>query len=98
MIFPEGTRSLNGEIGFFKRGAFLLAIQAGVPVLPVLIDGTSQILPKHGLKFMSGYNVNIKVMDPVLPAEFDTDNPDLLAAKLSQMMKSELNKLRSRQK
>jgi 1-acyl-sn-glycerol-3-phosphate acyltransferase len=95
MIFPEGTRSLNGEIGFFKRGAFLLAIQAGVPVLPVLIDGTSEILPKHGLKFRSGYNVHIKVLDPVLPSEFDTDDPDLLAAKFSKIMRSELSNLRA---
>jgi 1-acyl-sn-glycerol-3-phosphate acyltransferase len=95
MIFPEGTRSLNGETGFFKRGAFVLAIQAGVPILPVLIDGTSEILPKHGLKFLSGYNVRIRVLDPVLPAEFDTDNPDLLAAKLSNLMKSELSNLRA---
>ena len=49
MIFPEGTRSLDREIGFFKRGAFQLAIQANVPILPVLIDGTGGILPKHGL-------------------------------------------------
>jgi 1-acyl-sn-glycerol-3-phosphate acyltransferase len=95
MIFPEGTRSLNGEIGFYKRGAFLLALQAGVPILPVLIDGTSEILPKHGLKFGSGYNVHIKVLDPVSPEEFDTDNPDLLALRLSTIMKSELGNLRT---
>jgi len=95
MIFPEGTRSLNGEIGFYKRGAFLLAIQAGVPILPVLIDGTSEILPKHGLKFGSGYNVHIKVLDPVTPDEFDTDNPDLLAGKLCTIMKTELGNLRT---
>jgi 1-acyl-sn-glycerol-3-phosphate acyltransferase len=94
MIFPEGTRSVNGEIGFFKRGAFLLALQAGVPLLPVLIDGTSEILPKHGLKFRSGYKVHIRVLDPVFPTEFDTDNPDLLAAKFCGMMKSELSNQR----
>ncbi len=94
MIFPEGTRSLDGEIGFYKRGAFLLAMEAAVPILPVLIDGTAGILPKHGLKFGSGYNVLIKVMDPVNPDQFDTDNPDLLAMKISNMMKSELSALR----
>jgi 1-acyl-sn-glycerol-3-phosphate acyltransferase len=94
MIFPEGTRSLNGNIGFFKRGAFLLAIQAGVPLLPVLIDGTSEILPKHGLKLGSGYKVHIRVLDPVFPADFKTDNPDILAAEFCGMMKSELSNLR----
>jgi len=95
MIFPEGTRSADGEIGFYKRGAFQLAIQADIPILPVLIDGTTAILPKHGLKFGSGYHVRIKVLDPVLPSAFDTDNPDILAGKLNFLMKSELTALRS---
>jgi 1-acyl-sn-glycerol-3-phosphate acyltransferase len=95
MIFPEGTRSADGEIGFYKRGAFQLAIQAYIPILPVLIDGTTDILPKHGLKFGSGYHVRIKVLDPVLPSAFGTDNPDILAGKLNLLMKSELTALRS---
>jgi 1-acyl-sn-glycerol-3-phosphate acyltransferase len=97
MIFPEGTRSVNNEIGFFKRGAFQLALQANVPLLPVLIDGTGDILPKHGLKFGSGYHIRIKVLDPVYPSEFGTDNPDSLALKISSFMASELFVLRSRQ-
>lgn len=95
MMFPEGTRSLNNEIGFFKRGAFQLAIQANVPLLPVLIDGTGGILPKHGLIFGSGHQIRIKVLDPVYPAAFGTDNPDSLALKISSLMKSELNDLRT---
>src|SRR5674476_338454 len=65
MIFPEGTRSLNNEIGFFKRGAFQLALQADVPILPVLIDGTGGILSKHGLIFSSGHHIRIRVLNPV---------------------------------
>ena len=91
MIFPEGTRSADGEIGFFKRGAFQLAIQKSVPILPVVIDGTTGILPKHGLIFRSGYNVRIKVLDPVDPSSFETGNPDILAARLNLLMKSELS-------
>ena len=60
MIFPEGTRSADNEIGFFKRGAFQLALQANVPILPVLIDGTGDILPKHGLIFGSGHHITDK--------------------------------------
>jgi 1-acyl-sn-glycerol-3-phosphate acyltransferase len=95
MIFPEGTRSLDGEIGFFRRGAFQLAIEAGVPLVPVLIDGTAEILPKHGFRFRSGYHVNIRVLDPVFPADFGTENPDLLASAMSDLMKSELSTIRS---
>ena len=94
MIFPEGTRSLNREIGFFKRGAFQLAVQANVPILPVLIDGTGGILPKHGLIFGSGHHITIKVLEPVQPSSFSTDNPDELATKLRSLMTNELNKIR----
>jgi 1-acyl-sn-glycerol-3-phosphate acyltransferase len=95
MIFPEGTRSTDKEIGFFKRGAFQLAIQADVPILPILIDGTADILPKHGMIFGSGHQLQIRVLDPVYPSAFGTDNPDHLAARLNSLMKSELSKLRT---
>ena len=96
MMFPEGTRSLNNEIGFFRRGAFQLALQADVPILPVIIDGTGGILPKHGFIFSSGFQIRIKVLDPVFPAEFGTDIPEDLALKFSQLMKSELSEIRTK--
>ena len=95
MIFPEGTRSVNREIGFFKRGAFQLALQANVPLLPILIDGTGGILPKHGFIFSSGYQIHIRVLDPIDPDTFGTDNPETLALKLSAYMTSQLNELRA---
>jgi 1-acyl-sn-glycerol-3-phosphate acyltransferase len=95
MIFPEGTRSKTNEIGFFKRGAFQLAIEANVPILPVLIDGTGGVLPKHGVIFGCGHHIRIKVLDPVYPASFSSSNPNDLAMDFSKWMISELNKMRS---
>jgi len=94
MIFPEGTRSVDREIGNFKRGAFQLAISAKVPILPVLIEGTGGILPKHGLIFGGYHPITIRVFDPVLPESFGTDNCDLLALKLREMMVQDLAELR----
>jgi 1-acyl-sn-glycerol-3-phosphate acyltransferase len=94
MIFPEGTRSADNEIGLFKRGAFQLAIQAQVPILPVLIDGTGGILPKHGYVFGSGHYIKIRVLDPVMPADFETENPEELAEKFKLLIAKELNELR----
>jgi len=94
MIFPEGTRSRNGEIGFFKRGAFQLAIEAGIPLLPVVIDGTGGILPKQGFIFGTGHDVRLKVLAPVHPGQFGTDNPDELALNLSALMKETLAGMR----
>jgi 1-acyl-sn-glycerol-3-phosphate acyltransferase len=94
MIFPEGTRSPDKEIGFYRRGAFYLALEADVPILPVLIDGTGGILPKNGLIFDSGHRLKIRILDPVFPSSFDTDDPDVLAKKLSTLMALKLKELR----
>ena len=45
LVFPEGTRSRDGSPGNFKKGSFLIALRAGVPVLPVRITGTHQLMP-----------------------------------------------------
>ena len=95
MLFPEGTRSPDREIGFFKRGAFQLALQANVPILPILIDGTGGILPKHGLIFGSGHHITVRVLDPVLPLSFGTDNVDELAARFNSLLTVEMKKLRA---
>ncbi len=94
MIFPEGTRSVDREIGFFKRGAFQLAVSAGVPVLPVLIDGTGGILPKHGLIFGGFHRITIRVFDPVPPESFGTDDCDELALKFRSRMAEALAEIR----
>jgi 1-acyl-sn-glycerol-3-phosphate acyltransferase len=47
IMFPEGTRSDTGEIASFKKGAFVLAIQAGAPVVPVGIDGSREVMAKR---------------------------------------------------
>jgi 1-acyl-sn-glycerol-3-phosphate acyltransferase len=54
MSFPEGTRSLDGKIKGFKQGMFHLALQAGVPVVPISIIGASEIMPKRSLKINPG--------------------------------------------
>jgi 1-acyl-sn-glycerol-3-phosphate acyltransferase len=95
MLFPEGTRSVNREIGFFKRGAFQLAISAQKPILPILMDGTGGVLPKHGFIFSTGHRIRIKVFDPVYPESFNTDDPDLLALNFSTFMKGALIEMRA---
>jgi 1-acyl-sn-glycerol-3-phosphate acyltransferase len=95
MMFPEGTRSVDREIGFFKRGAFQLAIQANKPILPILIDGSGGVLPKHGLIFSTGNKIRIKVFDPVPPESFNTDDSDILSLKFSNFMIETLKELRA---
>lgn len=95
VIFPEGTRSLTGEIGRFKSGAFQLAIKTDKPLLPVLIDGTGDILPKKGIIFGKYRHVTIKVLDPIFPGQFGTGDPDELAVRVHSMMVGAMNDLRN---
>ena len=95
VIFPEGTRSLTGRIGKFKTGAFQLAVRTDKPLLPVLIDGTGEIMPKKGgIIFRSRKIVRIKVLDPIFPGQFGTGNPDELAARVQALMVDAMEKLR----
>ncbi|NNF58230.1 MAG: 1-acyl-sn-glycerol-3-phosphate acyltransferase [Rhodothermaceae bacterium] len=64
MFMPEGTRSKDGRVRRFQDGAFRIAINAGVPVLPLAVDGTMDALPKHGWQF-SGADVRLHVFDPI---------------------------------
>jgi 1-acyl-sn-glycerol-3-phosphate acyltransferase len=75
MLCSEGTRSRDGRVHSFANGAFRLALDAGVPVVPIAIDGTQDALPKHSLVFRtSPQTMRVKVLSPVDPvAEGLTD-------------------------
>ena len=67
MMFPEGTRSVDGLVKPFKHGAFTLALECGVPVVPVAIHGGSELIPKHGRTLAAKANLVVEVLDPVEP-------------------------------
>jgi 1-acyl-sn-glycerol-3-phosphate acyltransferase len=77
IIFPEGTRSPTGEMLPFKDGAFRLAIDAGVPILPLVVSGTRTALPKHGWRFDRS-NAEVRVLPPVETAGMTTADVDSL--------------------
>lgn len=72
VIFPEGTRSLDGRLKSFKKGGFHLAIKAKRPIVPVSISGTFSILPKKGFK-LTPKNARLFIGEPV-PTEDVTAN------------------------
>ena len=65
VFFPEGTRSDNDGIGEFQNGAFKLAIKEAVPILPILIQGTKDAIPKGSWKFTTKTCCVIKVFPPI---------------------------------
>ncbi len=64
VIFPEGTRSATGHMQPFKDGAFRLAIDSGVPILPLAVHGTRTALPKHGWR-IGRSEAEVCVLEPV---------------------------------
>jgi 1-acyl-sn-glycerol-3-phosphate acyltransferase len=86
MMFPEGTRSVDGELKRFKHGAFTLAKEFGVPVIPIVIDGTRDALPKQGVMLRQTNRVDIRVhvLEPVAPeaAPSPAELSDLVRGKM----------------
>ena len=64
VVFPEGTRSPTGELRRFKKGAFVLAIQAEVPIVPVAVVGTRAIMPKGRFRVRPG-PIEIRIGAPM---------------------------------
>ncbi len=78
LIFPEGTRSTTPVLGRFRKGGFHLAIQAGVPVVPVVLRNTGEILPRHARVLRPG-TIDVAILEPVTDLRVD-DLDDQVAA------------------
>lgn len=94
MIFPEGTRSLNGELGPFKDGAFSTAIAAGAPILPLAVHGTRTALRKHDWR-LGRSRAEVRIL-PVVPTDGlnESDTADL-RERVRSMIDAELTLMRS---
>lgn len=64
MIFPEGTRSRDGNLLPFKDGAFRLAIEMGAPILPLVVAGTRQAMAKGSFRFQRA-RARVRVLEPI---------------------------------
>jgi 1-acyl-sn-glycerol-3-phosphate acyltransferase len=69
VVFPEGTRSRDGRIQPFKKGPFVVAMEAGVPVVPVAISGSGRVTPKDAIAVVPG-TIRVTIGDPVDPRAF----------------------------
>jgi 1-acyl-sn-glycerol-3-phosphate acyltransferase len=65
MMFPEGTRSVDGRLREFKHGAFTLAQQTRTPLLPIVVQGTAHALPKRGFVLQGRHAISIRVLDEI---------------------------------
>ncbi|HQZ85288.1 MAG TPA: lysophospholipid acyltransferase family protein [Actinomycetota bacterium] len=86
MMFPEGTRSKTSEMRAFKTGAFELARQAEVPVVPIVIRGTSDALPKHGFVLQGRHHISVTVLPAVPVTEVTAMDTESLTAHTRQLI------------
>jgi 1-acyl-sn-glycerol-3-phosphate acyltransferase len=84
MLFPEGTRSMDGRLRKFKQGAFKLARELQLPILPVVVEGTGSALPKAGLVLRGRHPIRIRVLDELGPESW----PDGTAATLAEHVRA----------
>jgi 1-acyl-sn-glycerol-3-phosphate acyltransferase len=77
ILFPEGTRSVDGRLQSFKKGAFVLAIKTGVPVLPVGIAGSRAVMPKGSFRIRKG-EIRVRVGRPISTAGLTSRDRDAL--------------------
>lgn len=86
-VFPEGTRSPNGDLIRFYPGAFRLAVRFQVPVVPVVIEGTRDILAK-GRLLIRPRPVTIRVLPAIYPSDTGNDHKELLSVTRDRMQKA----------
>jgi 1-acyl-sn-glycerol-3-phosphate acyltransferase len=82
VVFPEGTRSRDGRLLPFKKGAFVLAIAAGLPVVPVTLRGTRRLMPRGSRMTVVPGDVEIVIEAPIPTAGLRYDDRDALAAEV----------------
>lgn len=92
-LFPEGTRSQTGQVKEFKLGAFLLAKQLNMPILPIVINGTTDALPKHSLNFHGHHDITIEVLPAVEPDTFKKESEIELAQRMQQVISSRVEEI-----
>ena len=87
LVFPEGTRSADGRVARFRAGIVLLAIEAGLPIVPVAVEGTRHVMRKGRLMTCPG-NVRVRVMEPVPTATWETSQARELAGIIERSVRA----------
>lgn len=89
LVYPEGTRSPDGRLHRFKKGAFVMAIEAGVPIIPVACSGAHRIMKKKSLVIHPG-QVTVRFGKPIDASAYTIERRDELARRVHDAIASEL--------
>jgi 1-acyl-sn-glycerol-3-phosphate acyltransferase len=89
LVYPEGTRSPDGRLARFKKGSFVMAIEAGVPIVPVACSGAHRIMKKNSLEIHPG-KVTVRFGKPVDVSGYGVERRDALAQHVHDLIAAEL--------
>ena len=87
IVFPEGTRSVDGRVGRFKKAIFVLAIDAGVPIVPISVSGSCEVMKRGRLMTCPG-TVELTVHEPIDTSSLSRDDADAFAARVQRIVES----------
>jgi 1-acyl-sn-glycerol-3-phosphate acyltransferase len=90
MMFPEGTRSADGHLKAFKHGAFTLALRGRVPLLPIVVEGTANALPKRGFILQGRHEIRVRVLPEIPYAAFAGEQVETLTERVHALFRREL--------
>jgi 1-acyl-sn-glycerol-3-phosphate acyltransferase len=96
ILFPEGTRSVTGDMLPFKDGAFRLAVEDGLPILPLAVSGTSTALRKHDWRFGRS-RAEVRVLAPIETQGLTTKDVPALRERVRDMILAARDELRAGQ-
>jgi len=89
LIYPEGTRSPDGRLQEFKKGAVVMAIKAGVSIVPMICSGAQRIMEKHSLVIHPG-EIVVEFLTPIDASQFSFEERDILNQKVHDAMAAAL--------
>lgn len=95
IIFPEGTRTLDGRVRQFTDGAFHLAIRAKVPILPLVIEGSRGCIPKNSWKFGEPSDIHLKILPPIDTASLGMEDVQALRDRVRAAIMNQIAEWRS---
>jgi 1-acyl-sn-glycerol-3-phosphate acyltransferase len=94
IAFPEGTRSRTGDLGKFHSGAFALALRAGVPLVPISLEGSYRVIRPKTLKVNPGVIIRIRIGSPIDPSTYSKGEKNRLMDDVFRIMSRDLQALR----
>lgn len=88
IVFPEGTRSRDGDLHPFKKGAFRMAISTGLPVIPVTVNGTWEVWPPGSKVFYRG-DASVVIHEPIATADLTVKDIDVLRSRVYDVIEEQ---------